>query len=125
MWLQNTVRVQNCYVIILLIIYEDILIPRNPGDGWRMRIQALPGLVVRRPGFEANPVLTALPPRVDTPLIVCMGTKQARYHVLAPTSKGKVGVQVKGYKGYTPVQPTWVYEQPQGQQPMELLQLGH
>ncbi len=36
MWLQNTVRVQNCYVIILLIVYEDILIPRNPGNGWRM-----------------------------------------------------------------------------------------
>ncbi len=33
---QNTVRV---YVIILLVVYEDILIPRNPGDGWRMRMQ--------------------------------------------------------------------------------------
>ncbi len=58
MWLQNIVRVQNRYVIILLIVYEDILIPRNPGNGWhmRMRMQVLPGLVVvRRPGFEANP----------------------------------------------------------------------
>ncbi len=54
MWLQNTVCVQNCYVIILLIVYEDILIPRNPGDGWRMRMQVLPGLVARRPGFEAS-----------------------------------------------------------------------
>ncbi len=52
--LQNTVRVQNCYIIILLIVYEDILIPINPGDGWRMRVQVLPGLVVRRPGFEAR-----------------------------------------------------------------------
>ncbi len=54
MWLQNTVRVQNCYVIILLIVYEEILIPRNLGNGWRMRMQVLPGLVVRRPGFEAK-----------------------------------------------------------------------
>ncbi len=42
----------------LLIVYEDILIPRNRGDGWRMRVQVLP-LVVRRRGFEANATVAA------------------------------------------------------------------
>ncbi len=27
---------------------------QNPGNGRRMRMQVLPGLVVRRPGFEAT-----------------------------------------------------------------------
>ncbi len=44
---------QNCYVIILPMVYEAILIPWIPGDDWRMCIQVLPGLVERRPGFEA------------------------------------------------------------------------
>ncbi len=44
MWLQNTVRGVELLRNNLLIVYEDILIPRNPGDGSRMRMQLLPGL---------------------------------------------------------------------------------
>ncbi len=51
MWLQNTVRVAE---LLCIIFTEDILIPRNPGDGWHICMQVLPGLVVRRPRFEAT-----------------------------------------------------------------------
>ncbi len=54
MGLQNTARVQNCYVTILLIVCQDILIPRNPEDGWRLRMQVLPGLVVWAAWFKAS-----------------------------------------------------------------------
>ncbi len=50
----RTVRVAELLRNYLLIVYEDILISRNPGDGWCMRMQVLPGLLVRRPGFEAS-----------------------------------------------------------------------
>ncbi len=33
---------------------------QNPGNGWRMRMQVSPGLVVRRPGFEASDTLACV-----------------------------------------------------------------
>ncbi len=52
-----TYVVRNCYVITLLIVYVDILIPR---DVLHMRMQLLPGLEVWQPGIEARCILHVL-----------------------------------------------------------------
>ncbi len=54
MWLQNTVCSAELLCNNLLIFYVDILIPRNPGNDWRMRMQLIPGVEELEPGFEAS-----------------------------------------------------------------------
>ncbi len=48
MWLQNNVR--GAELLCNNSLQKKILIPRTPGNDWRMRMQ----VVVRRPGFEAT-----------------------------------------------------------------------
>ncbi len=66
---------------------------RNPGDGWRMRMQVIPGLVVRRPGSRLTLCILLQERHLQDVIHAKQTNSVKKKHVYIPTPEATIPVE--------------------------------